>query len=96
MCIRDSTCPNASLDPTILIINGDLTTTGTPHFYGILFVIGNIDFSSNTTITGAVVSGGDLSNDAGGSLDIWYNSDVLEDVRNNGRLAAAPGSWHDW
>jgi hypothetical protein len=92
----NQTCPNASLDPSILIINGDLTSNGTPHFYGIVFVIGNIDMSSNSTVTGALVSSGDLTNDAGGSLDIWYNSDVLDDVRNNGRLAAAPGSWHDW
>lgn len=92
----NQTCPNASLDPTILIVNGDLTTSGTPHFYGIVFVLGNIDVSSNSTVTGALVSTGDLTNSAGGSLDIWYNSDVLDSVRDNGRLAAAPGSWRDW
>lgn len=89
-------CPAASTDPSILIINGSLTTDGSPSFYGVVYVIGNMQLNGNTTITGAAVSSGQLTNGAGGSVDIWYNSDVLDAARDNGRLAAAPGSWHDW
>ena len=90
------TCPAASLDPTILIINGDLIADGTPNFYGIVYVVGNVVISGNSTVTGAMITVGQLSNTTGGSTDIWYNSDVLNMARDNSRLSAAPGSWHDW
>ena len=34
------TCPVANRRPSIVIINGDASFTGTPHIYGILFVTG--------------------------------------------------------
>ena len=92
----NGTCPAASLDPTILIINGDLIADGTPNFYGIVYVVGNVVISGNSTVTGAMITVGQLSNTTGGSTDIWYNSDVLNMARDNSRLSAAPGSWHDW
>lgn len=91
-----ATCPNADVDPSILIVNGNLTTDGTPNFYGLVYVVGNMNMSSNTTATGAIIVGGNTANNAGGSLDVWYNSDVLNRLRNNGPLAGAPGSWQDW
>jgi hypothetical protein len=91
-----ATCPAASLDPTVLIVNGDLTADGTPNFYGIVYVIGNVNITGNSTVTGAMITAGSLANSAGGSTDIWYNSDVLNAARDNGKLSAAPGSWHDW
>lgn len=91
-----ATCPNANVNPSILIVNGDLTTNGTPNFYGLVYIVGSMNMSSNTTVTGAVIVGGDTANNAGGSLDVWYNSDVLNQLRNNGPLAGAPGSWQDW
>ena len=90
------TCPAASLDPSILIINGDLTADGTPNFYGVVYVIGNVNITGNSTVTGAMIVASSLSNSTGGSTDIWYNSDVLKASRDNGKLAVAPGSWHDW
>jgi hypothetical protein len=89
-------CPSANVDPSIVIINGDLDATGTPNITGLLFVIGNFNLSGNSQVEGAVVATGDLTNATGGSLDVWYNSDVLEGTRNNGALASAPGSWQDW
>lgn len=90
------TCPNASLDPSIVIINGDLIANGTPTFYGAVYVIGNINISGNSTVTGALITAGQLTNSTGGSTDIWFHSGVLAAARDNGKLAAAPGSWHDW
>jgi hypothetical protein len=91
-----ATCPVGSLDPSVMIINGDLTTVGTPTFYGVVYVIGNMNLSGNNTVHGAMVVAGELTSGAGGSLDIWYNSDVLGASRDNGPLAASPGSWQDW
>ena len=91
-----ATCPNANLDPSVLIINGDLTTQGTPKFYGIVYIVGNMTLSGNTTITGAAVIGGNTTNTTGGSVDVWYSSDLLNMTRDNGPLGGSPGSWHDW
>jgi len=90
-----ASCPSASVNPSIVIINGDLTVSGTPNFYGLLYVVGDMNTSSNTTVMGAAIVSGSSSS-ASGSLDVWYNSDVLNQLRDNGPLAGAPGSWQDW
>lgn len=89
------TCPAASVNPSVIIINGDLETSGTPHFYGLLYVVGDINMSSSTNVMGAAIVSGNTSSTSG-SLDVWFNSDVLNQVRDNGPLAGAPGSWQDW
>jgi len=90
------TCSAGDLDPSILIVNGDLEANGTPTFYGLVYVIGAMSMTGNTTITGAAIVSGELDSTMTGSLDVWYNSDVLNSVRDNGPLAGAPGSWQDW
>jgi hypothetical protein len=85
----------ADVDPSIIIIDGDLTVNGTPNITGFLFVTGNFNLTGNLTVMGAMVVAGTY--DIGsGSLDIVYNSDVIEATRDNGPLGGAPGSWHDW
>jgi hypothetical protein len=91
-----ASCLEEFINPSILIVNGDLSAGGTPTFFGIVYVIGNVDIRGNSTITGAIVTGGGMANSTGGSTDIWYDSDILNMTRDNGTLAAAPGSWHDW
>ena len=89
-------CANADLDPSIVIINGDLVADGTPTFYGLVYVVGNLALTGNAAVHGALIVGGNAANSAGGSLDVWYNSDVLANARNNGPLSASAGSWRDW
>lgn len=89
-------CDAADLDPSVLIINGNLQTNGTPTFYGIVYVVGSINLGGNNSVIGAMVVGGQIQSSAGGSLDISYNSDVLNASRDNGPLAGSPGSWRDW
>ena len=89
-------CPTASLDPSIVIINGDLTTIGSPSFSGILYVIGSVSLTGSTAVTGAMVVNGIILSTTTGSLDLWYSSDVLQWSRDNGPMAGAPGSWQDW
>jgi len=88
-------CPVAETKPSVLIINGDLELSGTAQFYGIVFVMGNLDASANATVHGAIISAGDLSNSAGGSLDVWYNSDILAGLDRAGPLTGVAGSWRD-
>ena len=89
-------CDAADLDPSVLIINGNLTTKGTPTFYGIVYVVGSIFLGGNNTVHGAMVVSGQIESSTGGSLDIWYNSAMLNASRDNGPLAGSPGSWRDW
>jgi hypothetical protein len=89
-------CDDSDLDPSVLIINGNLETKGTPTFYGIVFVVGSIFLGGNNTVHGAMVVSGEIQSTTGGSLDIWYNSDMLNWSRDNGPLAGSPGSWRDW
>ncbi len=89
-------CDETDLDPSVLIINGNLQTNGTPTFYGIVYVVGSIFLGGNNTVHGAMIVGGQIQSTTGGSLDIWYNSGVLGASRDNGPLAGSPGSWRDW
>jgi hypothetical protein len=89
-------CTGADIDPSIVIVNGDLEGNGTPNITGLLFVLGNFDLLGNVTNMGATIVAGDFGNASSGSLDVIYNSDVLDQTRDNGSLVGAPGSWHDW
>jgi hypothetical protein len=89
-------CPAGNQKPSILIVNGDLTLQGTPHFYGLVFVTGSIDLSANATVYGALVVAGGVANQTGGSLDITYHSGLLGTLRNIGPLGSVAGTWKDF
>jgi hypothetical protein len=59
-------------------------------------VTGNVSITSSTDIQGAVVVGGSLSNTTSGSLDLLFNSDVLNDARRNGGMLPLAGTWKDF
>ncbi|MEW6999583.1 PilX N-terminal domain-containing pilus assembly protein [Colwelliaceae bacterium BS250] len=89
-------CDDADERPSILIIDGDLDLNGTPHFYGIVFVMGSIIGTGNSTFHGALITAGDIQNSTGGSLDIHYNSDLLKNAGSDGPKAVGAGSWKDF
>ena len=89
-------CPAGDQEPSILIINGDVTLQGTPHFYGFVFVTGSIDLSGNTTVYGALAAAGGVTNLTGGSLDITYHSGLLGTLSNIGPLGSVSGTWKDF
>jgi Tfp pilus assembly protein PilX len=92
----NNVCPVANQKPSIVIINGDASFTGTPHIYGILFVTGTLTMSGNATIHGAVVAGGNATSNTGGSLDIWYNSRILARTALAGNSTGSSGTWKDF
>jgi hypothetical protein len=52
--------------------------------------------SGNATVHGAVVAAGDASNSGGGSLDIWYNGNILAATANAGNSTGSAGTWKDF
>ena len=92
----NNVCSDQDAKPSILVVNGDASFSGTPHFYGLVFVMGSLDAASNTTIHGAVISAGDVTNSTGGSLDVWYNSDLLAGLARTGPLSGSAGTWRDF
>lgn len=91
-----NTCPDANTKPTILVVDGNATFSGTPQFYGIVFVTGTVSITGSTKVHGAIVTGSDLTSATGGSLSVWYNSEILRNSRKSGRTGTSAGSWRDF
>ena len=89
-------CPEADEAPSVLIIDGDLDIQGTPHFYGVVFVMGSVLGTGNSTFHGALITAGDLVNSTGGSLDAHYNSALLKKLSERNNPAVGAGSWKDF
>jgi len=92
----NNVCSNANTKPSIVIVNGNASFIGVPHFYGLLFVMGDVNASGNTTIHGAFVIGGTATSSAGGSLDVWYNGGILGGLVNAGASTGSAGTWKDF
>jgi len=89
-------CADIDTKPSIIIINGNAAFGGNMHLYGMLYVAGNFLLEGNFTMHGGMLIGGDLTNTAGSTLAVWYNSKVLEETARAGRITIAPGSWQDF
>jgi hypothetical protein len=91
----DCTDAGGELAPVVLVIEGDLVTSGTLHLFGLVFITGDITGSGSVDISGAMIMGG--SSDTTGSLNVKYNSDILELL---GSISVTPGSaeggWRDF
>lgn len=92
--LPNDTCPD--IEPSILIINGNLDLTQGMSFYGVVFVMGNLTGTGNTVSEGAMVIAGGLDNSFSGSIDIWYNSSLLSATQYIGGFSGLSGTWHDW
>ena len=88
-------CPLNDREPSILVIDGDLDLSGTPHFYGLVYVTGDLTGTGNSTFHGALVTAG-IVNLASGSLDVWFNSDLIDTLRTIGPIGNPSGSWKDF
>lgn len=92
----NKTCDSEKSEPSIVIVNGNATFEGTPNFNGLVFVMGNADIKGNMTVVGSIVIAGDVSSSASGSMDVWYNSDVLKKLENAGVRIGMAGTWKDF
>jgi len=95
----DENCQAAGgvLDPVIIIVDGDMAFTQSPQFFGMVYVVGNITSNGNTEIQGALAQ--EQTNatvDVTGSLDIWYDSAILEGTGTNGPFSGSSGTWQDF
>lgn len=93
-------------NPVILIIDGNMSFTGNPIVYGVLYVVGQMDAGGTITVIGsAVVEGDETLVPAGedavegnGTLNIVYAPNVSggsdNPIRGSGTIV--PGSWRDW
>jgi hypothetical protein len=100
-CDRDvydggASCDDADINPSIFIVDGDVEFGGV-EIYGLVYVTGNVAMTSSTDIQGALIVGGSVyPNTNSGSLDLVYNSPVLERARENGNLLPVAGTWKDF
>lgn len=90
----NNTCPSGNIKPSIVIVNGNASFSGTPKFYGLLFIMGDVELTGSTTVYGALAAGGDMGGT--GSLDVWYTSDVLNGTRFAGAATGSAGTWRDF
>lgn len=90
----NNNCALNDIKPSIVIINGDVSFSGSPTFHGLVFVMGDVNLSGNTRIYGAMATAGEMGGT--GSLDIHYSSEILDGTRFAGSATGSAGSWRDF
>ncbi|WP_027854018.1 pilus assembly PilX family protein [Marinobacterium litorale] len=92
--LPSETCADSPLKPTIVIIDGDVSFKGLPVFYGILFVKGELSGNGTPAVEGAMIMTG--ASGSTGSVDVWYNSNMLQALNDQGDFFGLSGGWRDW
>ncbi|MEX1199183.1 MAG: pilus assembly PilX N-terminal domain-containing protein [Methylophaga sp.] len=90
--------------PAIVIVDGDLKTTGNPIVYGIVYVVNKFDVGGTPSIVGAsiVENEGGVDSATGfegnGTLNLVYWQNFLNDDGQPlpGLTSVIEGSWRDW
>ena len=61
---------------------------------GVLWTAGDITTAGNTRVYGAVAAGGTMTSNSGGTLEVWYDTDIREGLyRGVPVVYKAPGTW---
>ncbi|WP_415902248.1 PilX N-terminal domain-containing pilus assembly protein [Neptuniibacter sp. QD29_5] len=85
----------SSDNPVILVVDGDLSISGSPDVYG-LIIARNVDKVVGTVdIFGGIVSETDLDMGSG-TANIYYDQDVVDNLDNINAKEVVRGSWKDW
>lgn len=84
----------SNANPMVLVVNGNLSISGSPNFYGLIYVHGNLDQAGSAAIRGAVIVRGAVSGN--GSMNIIYDPSNLPGGDTGGKVATFPGSWFDF
>jgi len=94
--------------PAIIVVNGDLHTSGNSTTYGLLYVTGKEDIGGTPTIIGSnLVEGTNLATglpaaapvvSGNGTLNLVFWQGLTSTLSNPspGLIAAISGSWRDW
>ncbi len=82
--------------PSILIVNGDLSVQGNFDFFGVVYVTGTLNITGTSSITGAAIIAGANNSSASGNLTITFNSNVLSRTSLAGSTTGGAGSWRDF
>jgi hypothetical protein len=80
--------------PAMLVVTGNVTVSGSTDLKGVLFVGGNLNWTSaNGTVSGAVIVGGGYSGT--GSATIAYDRNIVQRIHKGyGSFVRIPGTWH--
>lgn len=78
----------------IIFVDGNLLITGSPTFYGMIYVAGDFSRAGNAEINGTVVVEGTA--DLQGNLEINYDSFLIDSLRSIVFVGSLPGSWRDF
>jgi hypothetical protein len=61
---------------------------------GVLWVAGDVSIAGNARVYGAVAAGGTMISISGGTLEVWYDTDIREGLyRGVPVVYKAPGTW---
>jgi formylmethanofuran dehydrogenase subunit C len=64
------------------------------HVNGVLFAAGTITVAGRARVYGAVVTGGTILSNSGGTLEVWYDHDLAQGLYRGVPLVyRAPGAW---
>lgn len=86
-------------NPVVIVVNGDLTISQPIQIYGLLYVRGNLSWTNPSgagvpaTVTGAVVTEGNVTAAGPGSVNMVYDQGVMQILNNQrGSFVRVPGS----
>ncbi len=84
-----------TLNPVMIVVDGDLTVAGNLYIFGALIVLGDLKGSGSVDVTGALVVTGSAAES--GSKDIRFSSRALQLINENAVTPyAASGGWSDF
>ncbi len=86
---------SGEIQPSIVIVDGDLDVKGNVMIWGLLYVKGNITGTGGVDVRGAMMMEGTNGN-LSGNLRIYYNSAVLRSLAAVGQMGGGGGSWRDF
>ena len=79
--------------PAMLVVSGNVTVSGSTDLKGVLFVGGNLNWTSaNGTVSGAVIVGGGYT--GSGNATIVYDRNIVQRIHKGyGSFVRIPGTW---
>jgi hypothetical protein len=90
----DDATIGSTATPAILVVTGNVTVSGLIDLKGVLFVGGNLNWTSASgKVNGAVIVGGDYTGT--GNATIAYDRNIVQRIHKGyGSFVRIPGTWH--